>query len=443
MRYLNKIIEYGTLAFVFLIPWQARWIIKTGQLNGGDWEYGTNSPYATQGLLLTVLLAVIGKGLVYLKREKPKFNVKNLQSPGGAVLLILFWVGLSILWSINREVAWERFAVLTEAAAIFLILISGIISWKKLSWVIIVSAATQALAGLAQFVSQSIPASTLLGMATQLPETLGASVVEGAYGRWLRAYGSFPHPNILAGWLVLSLILIVIIASEAKQSIFKFKVQSSKLQEVSLVSFFVVILFGLLATFSRTAWLAFFLFSIFYFLYSLVQKKGRDLAVAIIGLIAVCVFAFAVHAPEPFLARLAGEGRLEAKSNMERASSINQSWQIINQSPILGVGIGNYGLAVFEQIDSSRPAWSYQPAHNVFLLILAELGLIGFLLFTFYFLLFLKKQKKKILATTIFLSPLLIMSFFDHYLWSLYPGLLMGAVYLGLAFSWLRPKGDE
>jgi len=50
-----------TLLFVFLIPWQARWISSIGKINGREWEYGTQSLYATEILLGVILVAVIAK----------------------------------------------------------------------------------------------------------------------------------------------------------------------------------------------------------------------------------------------------------------------------------------------------------------------------------------------------------------------------------------------
>ena len=57
MKKLEKIIEYGLYLLVFLLPMQTRWIIKTGELNGGYWEYGTISLYSTD-ILLAVLLVL-------------------------------------------------------------------------------------------------------------------------------------------------------------------------------------------------------------------------------------------------------------------------------------------------------------------------------------------------------------------------------------------------
>lgn len=167
------------------------------------------------------------------------------------------------------------------------------------------------------------------------------------------------------------------------------------------------------------------------------------MAGAIIGLTAVCVFAFAVHAPEPFWARLSGAGRLEAKSNMERASSINQGRQIISQNPILGVGLGNYGLGVYKYLDANQPAWYYQPVHNVPSLIWAELGAIGVLFIAYSLLLIaLRLKTYDLRLTTLYFMPFFVLSMLDHYLWSLYAGLMIAVIWLAAVYRLSRDNID-
>ena len=141
--------------------------------------------------------------------------------------------------------------------------------------------------------------------------------------------------------------------------------------------------------------------------------------------------------------RIGLRGRLEAKSNSERIFSLQEGWRIIKTHPVLGVGIGNYGLAVHNEIDSSRQAWFYQPVHNVPMLICAELGIIGILLITYYLLLitFHVVWKEAFIHNVIFLAPILVISLFDHYLWSLYPGMMISAVYF--AIFWLMLGKDN
>src|SRR3990167_7497242 len=132
MKFLNAVIQYGILLFVFLIPWQARLILVPGSINGGlpageagYWEYGTQSLYATEVLLFVVLVAVITKGALAIKHQKPDFSFKKLYSPLGMLAVLVAWSGLSITWSVDHSVGLEHWIVLIEAGVVFLILASG------------------------------------------------------------------------------------------------------------------------------------------------------------------------------------------------------------------------------------------------------------------------------------------------------------------------------
>jgi len=56
---MTSFIEYGLYLLVFLLPIQTRWIIKAGMLNGGYWEYGTYGLYATDILLIMLLILYV------------------------------------------------------------------------------------------------------------------------------------------------------------------------------------------------------------------------------------------------------------------------------------------------------------------------------------------------------------------------------------------------
>jgi O-antigen ligase len=146
--------------------------------------------------------------------------------------------------------------------------------------------------------------------------------------------------------------------------------------------------------------------------------------------------------PEPFAGRLGTSGRLEVKSNQERVVGYSQAWDVIKQNRILGAGIGNYGLGVYEDIDDSQEAYFYQPVHNTFLLIWAELGVIGLILVIVLMLMIVNfvylglKKKQDISTVFIFMFPLVILALFDHYLWSLYSGLMILVAYISI--FWLK-----
>ncbi len=429
---LNKIIHFGVLAFVFLIPWQARLILAEGSLNESYWEYGTSSFYATEVILFFVLLALVLRGVFYIKKEKPKFSVKRFFGIAGAVFLLLAWSGFSVFWSIDNSLAFEKFIILIEASAVFLIIYSGAIDLRKIVLAVIFSGFAQALFAIAQFALQWIPESTYIGMSSQDASELGVSVVETDLRRWLRAYGTFPHPNILAGWLVLSLLLLI---SDLKRA-------SQRLLDVFRYPILIILLFGLLATFSRSAWIGFLIFFIM-FLFSLFISRAWFEGVKIFFVVSAVIAVFFITFQEPMATRLGIGGRLEQKSNSERMLSISQSAQIIKARPFTGFGIGNYGLAVHRKIDDSQKAWYYQPVHNIPLLIWSEIGFIGVvivLLVLLFIVISFIRPRFNFLGIAFF-SPLVVICLFDHYIWSLYPGMMIGAVWMGSVLKSYKSSG--
>lgn len=71
-------------------------------------------------------------------------------------------------------------------------------------------------------------------------------------------------------------------------------------------------------------------------------------------------------------------------STIERLTTIETCWSIFKVRPILGVGFGNFGWYLNHYVTSSLllfvPGGDFQP-NNTYMQILAELGIVGFLLF--------------------------------------------------------------
>lgn len=135
----------------------------------------------------------------------------------------------------------------------------------------------------------------------------------------------------------------------------------------------------------------------------------------------------------------------------ERIQSFRDAQQIIGEGNILfGTGIGNFTTEAM-RLMPERPIWTIQPAHNVLVLIFAELGLFGFVIFIIFLLsivfnfeksksniirrssdyvTFLKGEGVVFLVGLIVLVPVLLL---DHYLWTSHFGLLFFFLLLGLA----------
>ena len=437
---LKKIIEYLFYLLVFLLPWQARLIYSKGILNGGHWEYGTASLYATEILLGLLFLLVIILAIFQIKKVGLKPSISKLDY---LLLGLLLFSGLSIIWSVNHYVSWQYFLVLIEVVA--LLYLASRIGWNyiKLSSAFIASGFIQACLAIYQFSTQTVFSSKWLGMSSQLVENGGVSVVEGS-GRWLRAYGSLPHPNMLGGFLVIALLFTVGLLFVYQKKYYNppWKVSGRLfLTAIALFSSLTVITYGILLSFSRSAWLG-LLFALCFMWVVLIWKKFKQqlwffFKINIVILMVIILFISTYG--DLLSNRFNMDSRLESQSITERQIGWREAVDIIKDKPLLGVGLGAYTQELYD-LDSTREAYAYQPVHNIDLLLMAELGIIGWLVLTtiIVYLLYLLYKKLKLtddievlIIAAAFIS-LLIIGIFDHYLWSLYFGLLMSFLITGL-----------
>jgi len=396
-------------------------MVKLGELNGGYWEYGTYSLYAFDIVLIVFLFS---RFLVFL--SQPNFRLRRIWLCIGFLELFVF---ISIVSAYDWKLALYGYGQFLLGIGLFFLLAQIKYDKIKLYWSIIFAGAVQSLLAWQQFFTQSVFASKWLGMASQRAQDLGVSVVESGGERWLRAYGSLPHPNILGGFFAIVLLVNIILYFQ----LFK-KVSAQRLSLVFLIINFL----GLFLTFSRGAWLGFTIGIAILYVWSIerYQKQGVLTMAKIILLLALCAVATSALFAQPLSARIFGQGRLETKSITERVASNYDARQIIQNHWLFGTGIKNYGLGVYNEIDAARPAYAYQPAHNVWLLVWAEIGIVGLLLFIVTLLhCYIASWRRRNLEMLALLIALTVMMCFDHWLWSLSFGIYLFWAVIGLAMK--------
>jgi O-antigen ligase len=307
---------------------------------------------------------------------------------------------------------------------------------------------------------QGIPANTWLGMSAQDPKKLGVSVIEYADERWLRAYGTLPHPNMLGGMLSVASLLALAMYAQTYVSMVPWygKWESMPAEEKTsfrnwdLGSFiaFLLTFIGLLLTFSRSAWLGFAVGSVLILFLGIALFRGNVrraivLAIGKLGSVALLIFMFfnAVFGPL-WIARTNDQSRLADVSVSERAQLMTDAHEIIAQHPLKGVGLGGY-LPVLMAQEPGQQVYRYQPVHNAWLLLWSELGLAGIMLFAAWLaglIMSMKGLARCVLAgglpatESLIIVPLLgalgVMFYFDHFWFSLPFGLLLSAFSIGL-----------
>ncbi|MFH0779751.1 MAG: O-antigen ligase family protein [Parcubacteria group bacterium] len=436
---MKKIISTLLYLFVFLLPFQTRWIYAPAFLNGGYFEYGTFSLYATEILLGIIVILSIIFFITKLRQPVNQLTSKPVNRLLLLVLLVLL-VLLNCFLAINKDLAFFKLTWLILAVALFCVILTVKPDFKKLSWALILSGLLQSFFAIQQFIEQKIIANKWLGLAGQDPQTLGTPVVE-AGTRWLRTFGTLPHPNMLAGFLLVGLFFIIKLYS----------ITENKNQKRYLKMIFTVNFLAMLTALSRAAILIFALITILLLIFSMKDKIQRNVALYFAGLALFIFVLFCVAYPNLISSRVLSDSRVENISNTTRIEQYQEFWKIYKNNWIMGVGLGNYPRAL-SQLNPNQPAYAYQPIHNTYLLIIAELGVMGILLiglFVYWLAhrsvceggligLFIKNLNNKSFARLACLTCLACLAFFDHFLWSFYFGIMLLSVVCALTILQLR-----
>jgi O-antigen ligase len=381
------------------------WYLYIAPAEGIPYQYRSVALSATDGL---AALTCVG-WLAWRWRSGPQPGAPR---GTGFVLAALALLTLAAAASVNPAVDRPIALGVSTQLAILVLFFLAASEWlarfprRHVLTVASVAVVGQALLAAWQAVAQSTaPAGRLFnGWSTELTaHDQGASVVIlPIAGRWLRSYGTFPHPNILGGFLAVSLALIATNDDPRLR----------RLRAVALVAGLV----ALLLTFSRAAWLAVLLgaatglFATRGAQVALPKIRGR-LAVAL----ALALFTLVV------LVRVGSLGSLVERNSIDtRRFYDSVAWTVVARG--IPVGAGNLVLAQ-QHLLGAASAGS-EPAHDVFLIGLAELGPLGpaawlSILGTLLIAAWLRRADPRAragpLVAAAVLGPLLL---FDHYLWT-------------------------
>jgi O-antigen ligase len=247
----------------------------------------------------------------------------------------------------------------------------------------------------------------------------------------LRGYGTFPHPNILGAFLVLSSGFTVWALK---------KLDHSSGTRVFLTIGLFLQFVGIFSTFSRSALLALLAGTVYLFLFrtsfhvpwKIFYTGGIALLLAFLTL--------GFLKPSALIAR--GLPTPNDQFIHERLFLLQQERHAFRAQWIYGVGMASYNFWLTTAVPSGTiEPWQYEYPHAVPLAVIGDLGLIGlFLVLLFLAQLFLAVQKQKRAEMILGMIVLLPFLFLDHYLWTVQPGRLLLWSSLGLCFSLLFLK---
>lgn len=223
----------------------------------------------------------------------------------------------------------------------------------------------------------------------------------------LRAYGTFPHPNVLGGFLVLVILLLV---SERTVLLSILPLQQP-LKKIVITLFAIPIVIAFVFSFSRSAWIGLLTGLLFMSSISLHKKILITIAIATIIVFTTIPFPFSFYDNN--------------ESFFVRQQLNSSAIQIIESYPLWGVGLGNFLYALPHHL-VSRTIYFLQPVHNIYILLISEVGLVGIVvLFVGVYSVFrlnrIAIQKDKLSL----IIPFLLIGLADHYVITLHQGQLL------------------
>lgn len=426
---LLNLARFSFAGFLLTFPLQIRIIFQSSDI----FAFGKFSPYFTDFIFLNdlfLLTSLILWGIHQLLHPRKKIHY-------GQARFLIILLALIILSEIsylfiphpNTFILLRIF----EFIGLYLLILNSLLKFTTVLKLLTISLILPAIVSPIQFFLQQSIGLSFLGEPTLNSQLPGVAKIDLPSGKLLRSYGTLAHPNLLGGLLSFGIL--------ASSYVFQ------KTKKKRYLLFLLILLFGLIFTFSRSAFLALILSLLAYYL---VQKRTSSLIfrqlnfkllTIILGGLLILGIIFPIST-QILQSRLPDFTQTEIQT---RLIQYQNSIKIISQNP-LGVGI-TQSIPYLQNVSSQKFApWDYQPIHNLWLLITTELGIPGLLLsLTLLFIIYqqMKKQRRqfinpKTLRINHFnlslLILLFILSLFDHYLLTLYQGQIL----LVLFFSFIN-----
>jgi hypothetical protein len=421
----NNYFTYLLALFAFLLPWQTRYIFGALSISGTPSEYGAMSLYATE------LLLIIGLVIGYVWLGRPTLRGEN-KAPAVRAGILIAAAFVSILFSSRMLLSFALCIHIFSAMVFFLALLDERVRLKRVIGGFALGLVPPLVVGACQVLMGSTPPSTILGLASRDANHAGDSVILLPDGtRMLRAYGSFPHPNIFGGYLAVGVVAAAWLW---------FKEQSLRRKPL-LIALMAVLATGLFLTSSRSAILGLALGAGLSLV--IVRMKNVMLSRILVIPLAVAVIGGALgltlFVPR-FAADTRGGGVTEMRSVEERASQYGEFMKLEKLSNpvdiIFGHGVGTY---VFELADAfpGGDVYAYQPIHSLPLLVFFDIGIIGCVLVVVWQstvdkMNFARFPHRDAIAAFAMGNVVLVILFFDHYIWSSWSGLALIAFVMAL-----------
>lgn len=337
--------------FIFLLPTQLAYHFWP------DWSFifGIRVDYLSPAIYLTDIVLLLLVTLLLLGRKVDRKNI----------VISLFFLAFAFL---NTLLAARQGPAIYKWVKIFVFVVFSLLVARQrdfdfdkwLAKPLKASLLLVSAIGVFQFIFQKTLGGPFyfLGERTFSSSTPGIALFSIFGKQYLRAYSTFSHPNSFAAFLLLSLIILY------------FRKKELKRRDLLVIGASSV---ALLLTYSRAVIIvAALLAALWYF--------GREKFLNKVKVNLVLTAGLVVSLSMPLLGQHLLKTGNYGLAIGERLALAKASGEIFSKRPIFGVGFSNFVVLLPESSLKTQHIWDLQPVHNIFLLTLSELGVLGLIL---------------------------------------------------------------
>ncbi|HMQ01973.1 MAG TPA: O-antigen ligase family protein [Candidatus Doudnabacteria bacterium] len=282
-------------------------------------------------------------------------------------------------------------------------------------WTLVGLGTLNASIALLQFSAQSSLGLTIFGESILAVDLFNVAKTVAHETTFIRAYGLMPHPNILAGLLLIISILNLYLINKSTHY---------PRLIVSITSFYLISA-GIFSTLSRGGIVTYFIVLTIWF-YTIFKSR-----LPIKRLVIPAIFGGILCISLIFWPWLDNRATWNDSAIIERGVFNSTAIQLIESNWLTGTGPGTNLLFMHKMLISDLDYWLIQPIHNYFLIMISEIGLLGMILILFIVYHFARLWQITLTKKTnqshwpIYLSlialSIFILFWLDHYFYTIWP----------------------
>lgn len=371
--------------------------------------FGIRVDYLAPAIYLTDILAFV---LILI-------NLKIFKKYYKYLLIIVVFAAINVFFSTSHFVSAFKWLKIFEMVLLGLYFATPKIELRKIIRILFYSAIFFSLIGIVQFCLGR----SLGGLFYYLGErsfnitTPGIALVSVFGQNFLRAYSTFSHPNSLAGYL--GVVLILLFDFREKKTIY--------------LAGLLIIITGFILCFSLAAFLGFLLALVLKYVFSKRKFFGKIV-------FSIFFVSFFVSLLVPIFSKQISLFYPQLNQNISQRLDLSYlAGKMVSERFWTGEGLNTFIVNIPRFKGISSYSWLLQPVHNVPQLVLSETGILWLLAL---FLIFFYAIKKPLETGRINLAIAILFIAttwsLDHYWFTLQQNLLLVSILLGLSF---RIKG--